>query len=124
MGEKNVTSVVVSVVGETVPSAALIALRRYEEQACARYLIARKAMLRCATRAASLRQLVAERSGASYRAALTAAQEAYSAASERTRLAHGAWQRAQLLADSEWTGTIGAARGNVAPVAVSLAGAA
>jgi hypothetical protein len=87
----------------------LFALRLAEEQACAGYLTARKAMMSLAVRAASVAQMVRERpTRVDYRAALEDVLDAYRAASTRTRLAYGRWQRAQLRADAYWTCNAGA----------------
>ncbi|WNV83232.1 hypothetical protein [Umezawaea sp. Da 62-37] len=87
----------------------LIALRLAEEQACAGYLTARKAMLRLAAHLASMTQMVRERpTRVDYRAALNDVLNSYRAASNRTRLAYSRWQRAQLRADAYWTVNAGA----------------
>jgi hypothetical protein len=88
---------------------ALIALRLAEEQACAGYLMARKAMVGLAARSASMAQMVRERpTRVDYRAALNEVLGSYRAASDRTRLAYGRWQRAQVRADAYWTVNAGA----------------
>ena len=86
----------------------LAALRLAEEQACGRYLAARKAQIRLGARVGSLAQLVAEQpKRADYRDARDRAIEAHGDAVQRTRLAYLAWQRAQMRADAMWTATEG-----------------
>jgi hypothetical protein len=88
--------------------ASLTALRLAEEQACARYLAARKAQIRLGARVGSLAQLVAEQpQRADYRAARDRVVEAHGDAVQRTRLAYLTWQRAQRRADAMWTATEG-----------------
>jgi hypothetical protein len=86
----------------------LVALRLSEEQACAGYLTARRAMVRLARWAASLGQLVAEQPARrDYRTAWDLALAAYRDAALRTRLAWQCWQRAQHRCDAVWTATEG-----------------
>lgn len=95
---------------EFVEGPVLGALRLSEERAAEGYLVARKAMVRRATRVASVRQLVSEHPArADYRAALRAAEAAYRAAEQRTELAFERWYLAQLRTDAHWTETHGKA---------------
>ncbi|QRP46904.1 hypothetical protein [Amycolatopsis sp. FDAARGOS 1241] len=88
----------------------LTAFRLSEERAAARYLVARKEMVRLATRVASVRQLVVEQPlRADYRAVLRALEAAHSDAVRRTRLAYERWHGAQLRSDAHWTATSGKA---------------
>lgn len=86
----------------------LTALRLSEEQACAGYLVARKAMVSAAARLASHRQLAAEQPArADYRKAYYRALEDYNAAADRTRLAYNVYIRSQIRTDARWTVTEG-----------------
>jgi hypothetical protein len=86
----------------------LMSLRVHEEQACAGYLAARKAMMSLARLTASLKQLTAEQpTRVDYRDAFYKALDDYNHAGERTRLAYNRWVRAQLRTDSRWTDTAG-----------------
>jgi hypothetical protein len=86
----------------------LAALRLREEQTCANYLDARKAMLTTGARAASLSQLVAEQpKRRDYRDAWNKALSTHEAAIQRTRLAWVSWQRVQRQYDAAWTATEG-----------------
>jgi hypothetical protein len=86
----------------------LMSLRIHEEQACAGYLAARRAMMALARLTASLRQLCAEQpSRVDYRDAFYKALDDYNHAGARTRLAYNRWIRAQLRTDSRWTDTEG-----------------
>lgn len=90
----------------------LIALRAKEEQACAGYLAAHKAMKHAVMRAASMRQLSLQQpSRVDYREAYNKALDDFNAACERTRLAYNRWQRAQLRYDARWTDTEGRSAG-------------
>ncbi|WP_329793566.1 hypothetical protein V1227_17050 [Lentzea sp. DG1S-22] len=81
----------------------LAALRLAEEQACAGYLKARKAMVRLATQVASIGQLVKENpKRTDYRTALGQLTGRHFDAEQRTRLAWQRWQRAQVRADAFW----------------------
>ena len=87
----------------TFVASPLTALRLAEEQACAGYLTARKAMIQTAALVASIGQLVRERPNrADYRAALGHVTGKHFDAMERTRLAWERWQRAQVRADAFW----------------------
>ncbi|GGM83364.1 hypothetical protein GCM10012275_62480 [Longimycelium tulufanense] len=100
---------------------ALSALRAAELEACAGYLVARKAQMRMGARVASLRQLVAEQpTRTDYRAAWDAAALAFYDAVQRTRVAYAKWQRAQLVADTAWT----ASEGRTPPALCALDGKA
>jgi hypothetical protein len=93
---------------DTMEDHSLTAFRLSEEEAAAHYLATRREMVRLAGRVASVRQLVTERpTRASYRRSLTAAEAAFGAATQRTRLAFERWHRAQLRSDSYWTATYG-----------------
>jgi hypothetical protein len=86
----------------------LMSLRVKEEQACAGYLAARRAMMNLARLTASLRQLSAEQpTRVDYRDAFYKALDDYNHAGQRTRLAYNRWVRAQLRTDSRWTDTEG-----------------
>lgn len=86
----------------------LAAFQLAEEQACERYLEARKSMVSLAARMVSLKQLATEQpKRVDYRNARDEAVSAYEAAVQRTRLAWVSWQRAQLRYDSAWTTTKG-----------------
>jgi hypothetical protein len=86
----------------------LMSLRLKEEQACAGYLAAHKAMKYAAVRAASMRQLSMQQpTRVDYRDAAYKASDDFNAACERTRLAYNRWIRAQLRTDSRWTDTEG-----------------
>jgi hypothetical protein len=87
----------------------LTAFRLSEERAAARYLAARRDLVRAATRAASVRQLAAERpERADYRAAVDDAVRTHSAAMRRTFSAWERWQQAQRRSDGFWTCNQGA----------------
>jgi hypothetical protein len=93
---------------DTAMNTTLQALWLSMEQACARYLTARKAMVALAGRAASLQQLVAEHpTRRDYRYALTAALAARADAIQRTDTARKGWSEAQLRYDDAWTATEG-----------------
>ncbi|MET9231402.1 hypothetical protein [Lentzea sp. NPDC003310] len=84
----------------------LAAFRLAEEQACAGYLVARKAMVRLAARMASISQLVRENpTRADYSAALAHVRGLHGDAVERTRLAWQRWNRAQVRSDAFWAAT-------------------
>jgi hypothetical protein len=90
----------------------LMSLRLHEEQACAGYLAARKAMKFAAAHAASMRQLSLEQpTRVDYRNAFNKASGDFLAASERTQLAYDRWIRAQLRTDAHWTETAGRTAG-------------
>ncbi|GHH49231.1 hypothetical protein [Lentzea cavernae] len=98
-------------------SVPLAAFRQAEERACGGYLVARKAMIRLAARAASISQLVREHpTRADYRAALHHVKALHHDAVERTRLAWQRWNQAQIRSDAFWAATNQAA----APVAVAV----
>lgn len=81
----------------------LAAFRLAEEQACAGYLKARKAMVRLAAQVASIGQLVKENPNrVDYRTALGQLTGRHFDAEQRTRLAYQRWQRAQVRADAFW----------------------
>lgn len=81
----------------------LVAFRLSEEQACAGYLKARKAMVRLAAQVASIGQLVKEQPDrADYRTALGQLIGRHFDAEQRTRLAWQCYQRAQFRADAFW----------------------
>lgn len=86
----------------------LMSLRVKEEQACAGYLAARKAMMNLARLTASLQQLTREQPNrGDYQQAFYKALDDYNHAGQRTRLAYNRWQRAQLRSDARWTDTEG-----------------
>jgi hypothetical protein len=88
----------------TFVASPLTALRLAEEQACERYLLARKSMVRAAGLVASIGQMVRERPNrADYRKALGHVMGRHFDATERTRLAYECWQRTQVRADAFWT---------------------
>lgn len=81
----------------------LVAFRLAEEQACAGYLKARKALVSLAARVESLSQLVREYPKRSdYRAVLGQLMGSKYDAEQRTRLAWQRWQQAQVRADAFW----------------------
>ncbi|SES20879.1 hypothetical protein [Actinokineospora terrae] len=85
-------------------------LRLSEEQVCAGYLAARKAMVAAGTRVLSLGRLVAEHPGRTdYRRAWFTAQANHAAALNRTEIAYSRWTRAQLRTDAAWSATTGRA---------------
>jgi hypothetical protein len=93
---------------ETTTNTTLQALWLSMEQACAGYLIARKAMITLAVRVESLGQLAVEQpSRTDYRAAWDAAADAHAAATRRTDAAYQGWHRAQERYDAAWTATEG-----------------
>lgn len=86
----------------------LTALRLKEEQECAGYLAAHKAMRVTAAHTASMRHLaVAHPNRLDYVAALDKALANFQAATERTELAYADYQRAQMAYDVQWTETMG-----------------
>ncbi len=89
---------------------ALTALRLAEEEAAARYLAARREMLRLRSQVTAIGRLVSqEPRRLDYRASLRTASTAHGAAVQRAELAYTRWQEAQLRSDSYWTDTAGRA---------------
>ena len=94
---------------------ALNGLKQAEERACGGYVVARKDMIRLATRMASLHRLVVEQPRRTdYRVALSEEASRYRAAKERTDLAYERWQQAAHRYDLVWQDTEGRQSGRVA----------